>query len=300
MSIPINDISPRIQYTAAAAQTVFIVPFPFFVNSDLAVWLTPAGTTADDPTDILALTTDYTVTGAGNANGGTITLVAPATANDIVTINRDMPEQRLSLYLPGGLFTADQVNDDFSMDVMMNQQNEMHESLLTPHYYNSAVVGDQDLILPILGAGQTWVMNSTVTRIEAATVTSVTPSPTPSSLSQLIVAITQAGHGFVVGDLVRVSGINTFAKAQADSAANAEVIGIVSAVAGVNDFTLMMNGLITGLAGLTAGTSYYLSPTTAGLATATRPTAPTQVVKPVFVAVGAASAIWLNMLGVVL
>ena len=172
MSIPINPVTPRIQYTATASQTVFNVPFPFFENTDLSVYLTEAGTIGNDAADILTYSTDYTVSGAGNANGGSVTLNSGAAVGDIITIVRSMSEERLSLYLPGGLFTADQVNDDFSMDVMMIQQNNMLNSTLTPHYQYSSL-SDPDIDnsvnvnLPLLGAGQCWVMNDSVTQIEA-------------------------------------------------------------------------------------------------------------------------------------
>lgn len=167
MSIPINPVSPRVQYTATGAQTVFNVPFPFFANADLAVYLTPSGSEPDDLADILVYSTDYTVTGADNENGGTVTLNTGAATGDIITIVRDMTEERLSLYLQGGLFTADQVNDDFSRDVMMSQQNQMQTQTLTPHYQYTAPVSMPDLILPQLGAGDCWVMNSSATEIEA-------------------------------------------------------------------------------------------------------------------------------------
>ena len=65
MSIPtVPAFVPRVQYTAAAAQTDFTVPFPFFVDSDLTVYLTPVGQDANDASDILALNVDYNVTGA--------------------------------------------------------------------------------------------------------------------------------------------------------------------------------------------------------------------------------------------
>ena len=82
-----------------------------------------------------------------------------------------MLEQRLSLYLPGGLFTADQVNNDFSMDVMMSQQNQMQTQILTPHYQYSAPVSSVDIMLPQLGANDVWQMNSTATAIIATPLT---------------------------------------------------------------------------------------------------------------------------------
>lgn len=110
--------------------------------------------------------------------------------------------------------------------------------------------------------------------------------------------VTQAAHGFVVGDVVRSSGTNTYAKAQADTEEHAEVIGIVSAVAGVNDFTILTGGLISGLSGLTAATVYYLSAATAGAVTATEPSIVGSVSKPVLIAVSATAAAFFNMRGI--
>jgi hypothetical protein len=183
MSIPINPVSPRIQYTATAAQVAFNIPFPFFVNGDIAMYLTPNGDLANDAADLLTYATDYTLTGAGSASGGVATLVAPASAGDIITLVRDMSEERLSLYLPGGLLTAEALNDDFSMDVMMSQQNQMQSLILTPHYQTSAPVTSADIELPQLGANQTWAMNSSATQIEAVDFSSGASSGTWVSTS---------------------------------------------------------------------------------------------------------------------
>lgn len=95
-------------------------------------------------------------------------------------------------------------------------------------------------------------------------------------------SINQTGHGLSVGDWVRLSGTD-YIKAQADNAANAEVVGVVSAVADVDNFTLTTDGYVTGLSGLTAGTAYFLSPSIAGALTSTDPTG-TDVSKPLLVA----------------
>ena len=111
--------------------------------------------------------------------------------------------------------------------------------------------------------------------------------------------ISQTGHGFAVGDVVRLSAASTYTKAQADSSANAEVAGIVSAVAGANDFTLTTGGKITGLSGLTAAQMYFLSPTTAGALTLTAPSTAGQVSKPVFYSDTTTSGYLFNMRGAV-
>lgn len=93
-------------------------------------------------------------------------------------------------------------------------------------------------------------------------------------------AIAQTAHGFAVGDVIRHNG-TAYVKSQANSAANAEVIGIVTAVADANNFTVTTEGYASTFSGLTAGTTYFLSAATAGLLTATEPSTVGQVSKPV-------------------
>ena len=110
-------------------------------------------------------------------------------------------------------------------------------------------------------------------------------------------AITQASHGFIVGDVVYHAGA-VWAKARADLPATCDVVGIVSAVAGVNDFTVTTHGYISGLSGLTADTTYFLSPTTSGLLTATEPTTGGHVSKPVLQSITTTTGFVTNYRGV--
>jgi hypothetical protein len=108
--------------------------------------------------------------------------------------------------------------------------------------------------------------------------------------------ITQAAHGFVAGDILRFNG-TIYVKAQADSAANAQAIGIVSAVVDVDNFTITLSGKVTGLVGLTAGVVYFLSPLTAGLLTSTEPTGASQISKLLFIADSTTSGYFINSRG---
>ncbi len=117
--------------------------------------------------------------------------------------------------------------------------------------------------------------------------------------------ITQGGHTFVVGDAVRksVSG-STYALAQADSATNSDAVGIVVAVGsgghagkfavqfcGVVQIGAVVGGRYTG--NLTIGSTYYLSASTAGLATTTAP-GQGAINRPLFIAISATRAILLS------
>jgi len=110
------------------------------------------------------------------------------------------------------------------------------------------------------------------------------------------VSITQASHGLSVGDVLKKVGAS-YALAQADSAANAEVVGIISVVTDVNTFTLLTSGYLSTLTGLTANETYFLSPTVAGGVTVTNPTTVGQVSKPLFNSVSTTAAVFNNMRG---
>lgn len=70
--------------------------------------------------------------------------------------------------------------------------------------------------------------------------------------------------------MVRIDGTGTWVKAQADTPDNAEAVGIIELATGSN-FRVVLEGYIAGLSGLTAGVTYYLSASTAGLLTSTDP-----------------------------
>lgn len=126
---------------------------------------------------------------------------------------------------------------------------------------------------------------------------SANPVWATASAGAVSAAISQSSHGLAVKDVIRLSGTSTYAKAKADTAANAEVVGIVSAVADANNFTVTTSGYVTGLSGLTANTLYYLDPSTSGALTATEPSTTGQISKPVFMADTTTSGYLINYRG---
>ena len=98
------------------------------------------------------------------------------------------------------------------------------------------------------------------------------------------VQVTQVAHGLGVGDVIKSTGAFTFGKAQADSSANAEVVGIVTIKSSNDIFTYVTHGYVsTGVPAVAAGTVMFLDPTTPGALTATEPTTPGQISKPVMI-----------------
>jgi len=84
----------------------------------------------------------------------------------------------------------------------------------------------------------------------------------PGSGDKFTRDVNQASHGLSVGDAIRHNGSN-YVKALGDSSSNSDVIGLVSAVTDVDNFTYQFAGLFTS-GTWTNGTHYFLSTTVAG------------------------------------
>jgi hypothetical protein len=178
--IILQDINPRIQMVAAGGQTVFAYPFPIYANTDLIVYQRAAAAAPNDLLQVLVYVANYTVTNnAAPAVGGIITLNVGATAGDIITIIRNMPENRLVNYLDGGLWSATQFNTDFDRTVMMAQTNTMFERVIAPHYNTNDVINTNsnalssgvDTYLPVLLPNTVWMKNNANTAIVSVTLT---------------------------------------------------------------------------------------------------------------------------------
>lgn len=80
----ISATENRIEHSGDGATVAFSFPYRFLADADLDVYIR-----ASDATETLqTITTHYTVSGAGDASGGTVTFVtAPGATDDVVIVN---------------------------------------------------------------------------------------------------------------------------------------------------------------------------------------------------------------------
>ncbi len=160
MSIAINSNPERDQYQAAGGQTVFNFSFPIFSDTYIKVYQRGASDTPNDYDDILALGSDYTVTGVGEEAGGFITLIVPAVANDIITLVGEEPIDRESVFTDYNPFTV-ALNQQLNEQTVMAQQTFTYWDQVTPRYYFSTLVSDAvrplKRFLPMLPDGHVWI-----------------------------------------------------------------------------------------------------------------------------------------------
>ena len=113
------------------------------------------------------------------------------------------------------------------------------------------------------------------------------------------ITVEQSLHGFAEGDVLRLNLAGVYVKAKADSPANVEAVGIVSAVHTNSIFSLSTGGFVTFPTkdDLSPGAVYFLDWTTAGLLTVSEP--PIGVIsKPMFIASSTNSGFLFNFRGV--
>jgi hypothetical protein len=112
MGVPISNVTRRVVY-AASGTGPYAFAFEILANTDISVF-------RDDT--LLTLTTDYTVTIAGNGTGS-ITLVAAPTGATQIAIVGNRSIQRTTDFVTGGDFFANTVNDEMDQQTIFAQQN---------------------------------------------------------------------------------------------------------------------------------------------------------------------------------
>lgn len=112
------------------------------------------------------------------------------------------------------------------------------------------------------------------------------------------IEVTQANHGFTVGQALRLNG-SVYALAQADSAENAEAVGLVTIADPLTPdvFTIQQIGPVSGLTNLVAGDVYFLSESSPGDLTTIEPSVSGEISKPMFIAATTTSGFILSMRG---
>ena len=137
MTIDISDNNPRISYTANAngAQTAFAVPFEFFDNSDLSVYVN--GSTKSLGTG----SANYGVSG-GAGSTGTVTFVSGVTASATVVITRGITIERVTDFTAGADINRAALNTqlDTLTAIAADQKSTIDRSLTLADFDDAAAM----------------------------------------------------------------------------------------------------------------------------------------------------------------
>ena len=114
----VSSPTNRISYAGDGATVAFSVPFLFLKNADIAAIL--KDTNGVETTWVE--TTDYTLSGAGDPSGGTLTANTAPASGEKLLIKRVVPLTQLTDYPEGGEFPAQAHEDAIDRGTMADQQ----------------------------------------------------------------------------------------------------------------------------------------------------------------------------------
>lgn len=118
MTVEVTDSRER--YATDGTSTTFAIGFYFLANSHLQV----VHTDSAGAETILPLTTGYSVTGAGDENGGSITTTTTYPSGGYITIVRDVPITQLTDYVSQDAFPAESHEAALDKLTMIVQQQD--------------------------------------------------------------------------------------------------------------------------------------------------------------------------------
>ena len=201
MALIINDTSSRVTYTATSGQTEFTIPFEFFDETDIVVYVEGSLLSYNaSPAD----NTEYSVTGAGSNGTKKITVGgAGVTLNDVVLIYRDVPLERLSDFATSGPFDIETLNTELDKIVALLQQanDGRNLSLRVPasdEVTSVATIPNSTTratkVLAFDSNGDPTVSTETLTEIEGAatSATAAAASETAAAASETAAAASEA------------------------------------------------------------------------------------------------------------
>lgn len=128
--MPVETTLSRVQYDTNGTTGPWSIPFYFLEDADiLAVYADATGAETN-----LVLTTDYSLTGAGDESGGTMTTVSAYAAGGTLTILRDVDALQTTEFQDGDNFPASAVNRGLDRLTMIVQQlkEKVGRALLFP------------------------------------------------------------------------------------------------------------------------------------------------------------------------
>lgn len=116
--MPVETDLSRVQYDTNGTTGPWSVPFYFLADEDLSVTYADA----DGVETALVLDTDFSVTGAGDEAGGTVSTTTAYAAGGTLTILRDLDALQPAEFQDGDAFPAATVNRGFDRLTMLVQQ----------------------------------------------------------------------------------------------------------------------------------------------------------------------------------
>lgn len=153
----VNEVTSANRYTGNGSTTAFTYGFKIFLNTDIEVLVDGV---------VKTLTTDYTVSGLGASDGGTVTFVTAPASGKAITLLRKQKVEQQSDYVPNETFsaTAERIEKDLDKLVMQVQMLKEQIARASKLPKKSTLTG---IDLPEPGADKFIKWNAGGTALEA-------------------------------------------------------------------------------------------------------------------------------------
>jgi len=214
MTIDISNNDPRISYSVAqgVTQTSFAIPFEFFDDSDVNVYV--------DGT-LKTITTDYTISG-GNGSTGTVSIsVTGQTGGSVVVLTRDITIERTTDFTAGADINRAALNTQ--LDTLTAIAADVKDRANLALSYNDRTVGVTTELPDVANLkGKTLAFNASTGAPEAGpTIGEVSNAQTYATNAAASAATAASSASAAAGS---ASSASSSASAAASSAASAAAI----------------------------------------------------------------------------
>ena len=207
----VSSTTTKNSYSGDGSTTTFAYAFKIFADADLTVILRSAAGTET----VQTLTTNYTVTNAGNASGGNVEFVTAPASGVTVVIRRNMAQTQSTDYTANDPFPAESHEDalDRLTFIAQQQQEEVDRSIklsrtntMTSTEFTVGATDRANKILAFDGNGElsvtqelgTYRGTDATTTTEAYVVRDIVKSTTSAELNNVYICVSDS----VVGDLL--------------------------------------------------------------------------------------------------
>lgn len=156
----VSTTTGRTSYAGDGSTTAFAVPWPFKANTDVAAYLVAS----DGSYTTLTYSTHYSVTGAGTASGGTLTMVTAPASGQVLVIVRQPPLTQPTDYRVNDSFPAETHEAALDRIVMQLQwvQAQVDRALRVSLVENppglvASLSGNDGKVLGLVSGALSWV-----------------------------------------------------------------------------------------------------------------------------------------------
>ena len=119
----VSSQTSKVSYSGNGSTVAFTVTFYFLANSDIKVLVRSANGTEV----VKTLDTDYTITGAGDPAGGTVTFTTAPISGETVVLARSVPLTQVTDYTPNDPFPAE--THERALDKLTQLSQQINEAV---------------------------------------------------------------------------------------------------------------------------------------------------------------------------